>query len=342
MTNASSTRSPSGYARFVATVGERALGARHDAEDERGAELRRPPARRRGRPATAPTTRDRRGRAAAGRARRRRRGRSRLARIGRGRIRRGGQVGERDELVDVAGGVAEQADGEHGPRRTLDARGARRAQRADAHARSRSRCTPCRGPPARGTRTRGCGRAPRRTRRARPRAGCARASGCLWRTPPCNRRGPAALEWSWTRRRHDPNRDHALRHAPPPRHPDAVGRQRRLRARQQRRVLRVLRHGHQRVPHRPGWAGHPRRGPHRPVRRVALPVRPAARVPGGRRRRDARRPPRPVERALRARAVRRRARGARRRGLVRARVRGPRGSGGRRRSPTGCGPRCSG
>ena len=38
VTNASSARSPSGYARFVATVGERAVGARHDADHERCAE----------------------------------------------------------------------------------------------------------------------------------------------------------------------------------------------------------------------------------------------------------------------------------------------------------------
>ncbi len=40
---------------------------------------------------------------------------------------------------------------------------------------------------------------------------------------------------------------------------DPVGRQRRLRARQQRRVLRVLRHGDQPLADRRGRAGHPRR-----------------------------------------------------------------------------------
>ena len=145
-----------------------------------------------------------------------------------------------------------------------------------------------------------------RTRRAPPPAGGARASGCRGRTPPCNRRDAAALERSWTRRRHDPDRDHALRHAPPPRHSDAVGRQRHLQGTSTNvefyaffdtvinaylidpggldihagEVIGLCVESHCRFDR-------------------------AARVPGGRRRRDARRAPRPVERALRARAVRR-------------------------------------
>ena len=66
----------------------------------------------------------------------------------------------------------------------------------------------------------------------------------------------------------------------PARDPDALERQRRLRARQQRRVLRVLRHRDQRVPDPRGRARHPRRRGDRAVRRVALRVPGPARVPG--------------------------------------------------------------
>jgi hypothetical protein len=109
-----------------------------------------------------------------------------------------------------------------------------------------------------------------------------------------------------------------------PRDPDAVGRQRRLRTRQQRGVLRVLRHRHQRLAHPRGRPRHPRRRGHRAVRRVALHVQGGARVPGGRRRRAARRAARALERDLRDRALRAGLRRAGRRGLVRPRVRRPR------------------
>ena len=56
----------------------------------------------------------------------------------------------------------------------------------------------------------------------------------------------------------------------PPRDPHAVGRQRRLRARQQRRVLRLLRHRHQPLADRRGRPGHPRGAGDRRLRRVAL------------------------------------------------------------------------
>src|SRR3954453_15298886 len=78
---------------------------------------------------------------------------------------------------------------------------------------------------------------------------------------------------------------------PPPRDPDALERQRRLRPRQQRRVLLVLRHRHQRVADRGGRARHPRRPGDRAVRRVALPVPRGAHLPRHRPRRAARRPP---------------------------------------------------
>ena len=74
----------------------------------------------------------------------------------------------------------------------------------------------------------------------------------------------------------------------PPRDPHAVGRQRRLRAREQRRALRLLRHGHQPLPHRGGRPGHPRGAGDRRLRRVALPLPRGPHVPRGRPRRPAR------------------------------------------------------
>src|SRR4051812_33044958 len=109
----------------------------------------------------------------------------------------------------------------------------------------------------------------------------------------------------------------------PPRDPDALEGQRRLRPRQQRRVLLVLRHGHQRVADRGGRARHPSRPGDRAVRRVALRLPRAARLSrdgaggaaGGARR--------ALERALRDRPVRRRRRRRAARGdrLVRPRLR---------------------
>ena len=90
---------------------------------------------------------------------------------------------------------------------------------------------------------------------------------------------------------------------PPPRDPHALEGQRRLRPRQQRRVLLVLRHRHQRVADRGGRPRHPRRPGDRPVRRVALRLPRAARVPRDRGGGAARRAPRALERALRDRAV---------------------------------------
>src|SRR3954451_7184945 len=108
---------------------------------------------------------------------------------------------------------------------------------------------------------------------------------------------------------------------PPPRDPDALEGQRRLRPRQQRRVLLVLRHRHQRVADRGGRARHPSRAGDRAVRRVALRLPRAARVPrdggGG----AAGRASRARERPLRDRPVRRRRRAARGDRLVRPRVR---------------------
>ncbi|CAA9530431.1 MAG: Propionyl-CoA thioesterase activity, partial [uncultured Solirubrobacteraceae bacterium] len=115
------------------------------------------------------------------------------------------------------------------------------------------------------------------------------------------------------------------------RRPNSLEGQRRLRARQQRRVLLVLRHGDQHLADPRGRPRHPRRRRDRAVRRVALHVPRAARVPGDRECRAARRAPRPVERQVRDRPVLRDLRGTRRRGLVRARVRGPRHAEVRRR-----------
>src|SRR4051794_18385736 len=119
----------------------------------------------------------------------------------------------------------------------------------------------------------------------------------------------------------------------PPRDPDALEGQRRLRPRQQRRVLLVLRHRHQRVADRGGRARHPSRPGDRAVRRVALRLPRAARLSrdgaggaaGGARR--------ALERALRDRPVRRRRRAARGDRLVRPRLRRS------RRAAVGRGPR---
>ena len=64
--------------------------------------------------------------------------------------------------------------------------------------------------------------------------------------------------------------------------PHALARQRRLRARQQRRLLRVLRHRHQHVPDRRGRPRHRRRAGDRAVRGIALQVPAAFHVPGDR------------------------------------------------------------
>ncbi len=71
----------------------------------------------------------------------------------------------------------------------------------------------------------------------------------------------------------------------PHHHPDALEGQRRLRAREQRRVLLVLRHRDQRVADRGGRARHPRGRGDRGVRGVALRVQGRDRVPGDDRRR---------------------------------------------------------
>ena len=111
-----------------------------------------------------------------------------------------------------------------------------------------------------------------------------------------------------------------------PRHPDALEGQRRLRARQQRRVLLVLRHRDQPLADHGGRPRHPRRRGGRAVRGVALRVQGGADVPGPRARRAARRAPGPLERALRDRPVPRGRPRAGRGGLVRARLRRPRRS----------------
>src|SRR3954447_11049900 len=108
---------------------------------------------------------------------------------------------------------------------------------------------------------------------------------------------------------------------PPPRDPDALEGQRRLRPRQQRRVLLVLRHRHQRLADRGGRPRHPSRARDRSVRRVALRLPRAARVPGDGAGGAACRAPRALERPLRDRPVRRRRRAARGDRLVRPRVR---------------------
>ena len=51
--------------------------------------------------------------------------------VGERRIRRRGDVGQRDGVVDVAGGEAQQAEGEHRPREAFAPGGARRPQAAD-------------------------------------------------------------------------------------------------------------------------------------------------------------------------------------------------------------------
>src|SRR3954447_10485027 len=123
--------------------------------------------------------------------------------------------------------------------------------------------------------------------------------------------------------RDQPARDPLPRRLPaPPRDPDALERQRRLRPRQQCRVLLVLRHRHQRVADRGGRPRHPRRPRDRAVCRVPLRVPRAARVSRGRGGGPARRAPRTLERALRDRAVPARGRlAAGGDGVVRPRVR---------------------
>ena len=91
---------------------------------------------------------------------------------------------------------------------------------------------------------------------------------------------PSRLRFAPRERRSD-----AQRLPAPPGHPDAVEGQRRVRARQQRGVLLVLRHRHQHVADPRGRARHPRRRGHRRLRRVALHLPRPARVPGDRRRR---------------------------------------------------------
>ncbi|CAA9480217.1 MAG: hypothetical protein AVDCRST_MAG53-542, partial [uncultured Solirubrobacteraceae bacterium] len=111
--------------------------------------------------------------------------------------------------------------------------------------------------------------------------------------------------------------------APPPGR-DAMGGQRRLRPRQQRRVLRVVRHGDQRLPHRRGRTRHSCGRHDRPVRRVALRVPRARHVPGDGRGRPAGRQARPLERPLRAGDLPGGGRGACGAGMVRPRLRAAR------------------
>ncbi len=109
--------------------------------------------------------------------------------------------------------------------------------------------------------------------------------------------------------------------SPRPRDPDSVEGQRRLRARQQRRVPLLLRHRDQLLPDHRGRPRHPRRRGHRRVRGVALRVQRGLHLPRDRRGEAAGGAARPFERSLRDRALPR-GRGARRGDrLVRARVR---------------------
>ena len=135
---------------------------------------------------------------------------------------------------------------------------------------------------------------------------------------------------------------HPRRLPPPGPDPDPVGRQRRLRARQQRRVLRVLRHRDQHVADHRGRAGHPPRRGHRHLRGVALHLPRPARVPGRGRGASARGLARARERALRARAVRAGRARRRRHGVVRPRLRRPRDEAGGLRRTGGCATAWSG
>ena len=85
----------------------------------------------------------------------------------------------------------------------------------------------------------------------------------------------------------------------------ALDGQRRLRAREQRRLLLVLRHGRERLADPPGAARRREGRGHRPGRRDRLPLLRVAHLPGDGDRGDARGARRQLERALRDRAVRR-------------------------------------
>ncbi|CAA9430474.1 MAG: putative 4-hydroxybenzoyl-CoA thioesterase, partial [uncultured Rubrobacteraceae bacterium] len=88
-----------------------------------------------------------------------------------------------------------------------------------------------------------------------------------------------------------------------PDHSDALDGQRRLRARQQRRLLLVLRHGGERVPD-PGRRPRYREQPgHRPRRRDPVPLLRARYLSGYRPRGPARRAARAQQRAVRDRAL---------------------------------------
>ncbi|CAA9468594.1 MAG: putative 4-hydroxybenzoyl-CoA thioesterase, partial [uncultured Rubrobacteraceae bacterium] len=113
--------------------------------------------------------------------------------------------------------------------------------------------------------------------------------------------------------------------SPLPDHRDALDGQRRLRPRQQRRLLFLLRYGRERVPDPDRRAGHPGEPGHRPRRRDPVPLLRACYLSGYGPRGAARRASGAKQRAVRDRALQKRRRNRRRPGPLRPRLRRARG-----------------